>query len=867
MDVSVQQSFWISQAARVRLQPLGDGMGACAGDLTGVLSILGSGNDGDVTLPSSKADAAHAAIVLLGNSAYVCDLGAPGGTSLNGRRIRWARLAHGDELAVGGCRLGVELQEDPASATSEQPSFWLHDAQTAGDAVSIDPVLVVGSDPGCDVVLNEDSVAPRQCLVVWTQEGPMLRNLRCDERVRLNGEKVQTARLVSGDLIRVGSHDLTFEIDLGTGDFAGLGEPTSRSERETGRRQARGRGDSDSGVVEQRRISGLVSGQLSADAVGLSRQLWPAPGTVRSPVSAEDRETIAEPELGGTPRRHSDEDETTFAQNEHCDETAAEEDADLSGQRTEPAGSSDDSPTIEQDAETGRQESAGHGGESSEGVLTRMRARVAAAQKALDQRAMNHLERLNQERIRLQAYQIELQRKASELLQVARENRRLLHRGRQAEESEAVRDRSNEEASAEMHSADSTVNETRAAGVAPNNVGGETQELGGLSAEGARRSLQQHATDLANLVRQEQDEIDRAESQFASLRTGIRRLREFVERADAGHRVRVSEWEARLGTLQQEESCLAREREQVAAKLGELDARAGRVRAKMEDAGRDRQDLDHQMEQLAQAQKKLVEKEEALRTGLELERRRIEVRQAELQRKATDLARSARDKRCTIEADLVRRKAALDLQEAELQAHRAAIEEAGRVELEKAAVELERVLSVPVGDSKRERLESRLDPDSGAGEAAGQAAFGGRVASDQTDGRNQPSSDKTEEQTKVLAHMLHEAMEGREKRLVTLQEELMAIKGAMIRLGRRTADQSSTPSGAGGSAQAPATADRRGYRRLHQMLGGQANKLSRVLRGANERENDDRADAASEAVVTAFDSDELRGVEERPEGS
>ena len=338
-------------------------------------------------------------------------------------------------------------------------------------------------------------------------------------------------------------------------------------------------------------------------------------------------------------------------------------------------------------------------GDLSEERLARVRSRVAAAQKALDQRASKHLEQLNSERQRLRAYEAELEKKAAELLNFARENRRMLNQTRVAPERTNVTAQASEElVRMERLVSDIQSIEATHATDAPSGSGRENEKPREFSAASGPQTLQQRAAELAELVRNEQDEIDRAESRFASLRTGIRRLQEFVNHAEARQRGRATEIESLVNTLRQEEALIEKERGLMLARLQELDAQLSSVHIKLKDVGRDREDLDRENDRLVQAQKALIEKDGALRSGMETERRRIQVRQAELQRKATDLARAARDRRCAVEAEISKRRAALDLREAELRTYRAAIEEAGRAELGKAATELEQVLSMRLAD-------------------------------------------------------------------------------------------------------------------------------------------------------------------------
>ena len=69
---------------------------------------------------------------------WVIDLLAPGGVSVNGVRVWWARLEDGDELRVGGLSLGVTCHTAPAPAPAPPPGT----GATGPDA------LVPGVPPG-----------------------------------------------------------------------------------------------------------------------------------------------------------------------------------------------------------------------------------------------------------------------------------------------------------------------------------------------------------------------------------------------------------------------------------------------------------------------------------------------------------------------------------------------------------------------------------------------------------------------------------------------------------------------------------------------------------------------------------------------
>src|ERR1041385_917480 len=160
------------QVARIRLVAQHRKARQPIRELTQTITILGSGDGCDLIMASSKIDAAHAAIVRLNGAAYICDLGASNGTLLHDRRIRWSRLSDGDMSALGPFRFRVELLESVTAEVIDVPAFSLRNDRAIGVIKSVDPVLVIGSDPACDVILQDAAVAPRHAIVVWTQDGP-----------------------------------------------------------------------------------------------------------------------------------------------------------------------------------------------------------------------------------------------------------------------------------------------------------------------------------------------------------------------------------------------------------------------------------------------------------------------------------------------------------------------------------------------------------------------------------------------------------------------------------------------------------------------------------------------------------------------
>lgn len=65
---------------------------------------------------------------------------------------------------------------------------------------------VVGRSAGCDVVIDDENVAPRHMEIVLDQQGGLqLKQLDSDFETRVNGKLVEQTSLSSGDEIRIGS--------------------------------------------------------------------------------------------------------------------------------------------------------------------------------------------------------------------------------------------------------------------------------------------------------------------------------------------------------------------------------------------------------------------------------------------------------------------------------------------------------------------------------------------------------------------------------------------------------------------------------------------------------------------------------------
>jgi len=669
-----------ASAAIIRLVPVVHHAVQVPRPLHGLVTILGSGDGADLILASTKVESAHAAIIRLGRSAYLCDLGGVGGTTVNERRFRWVRLADGDTLGVGPFYFRVELEESAEFAGLEEPVFTLRNDGVIGAVSSIDPALLVGSDPACDVVIRHSAVAPRHCLVVWTDEGPVVRDLQRREQTRINGSKVNLGRLVNGDSIGVGPYELLFETPVGV-----VGESTSAASGPVAGLRP------DTGVLLAGRLPaeqipdlGSIIGEAAIPPSSLAdKKMFRATAHSRGHQADEAGAGSAGSDRprqkgrDGSLVRHKAQDATDHAVHNQGEDLMS---------AVEPA--------------------AGGVADEKELRLQRkyaeLRSRVAAAQRALDERARKLRQGLDEEREYLRRCRDDLHKQAEKLLEVAR--------GRPDGD---LGNRSDADGGSGRGLVDLEIEEMmerKSPGAAgPTNGSGREDLTSGRSAtafgsnaRGQQNTLHQYAGELAETVRAGREQIERAERRLESLRQDINRLRKHLALARQQHQTRDTELEARLAALERDQDLLRAEREKLLARMRTLNAQEAALQRHIQEAERSRQELEREAQELNAVQQSLDDRQRALRTSIEEESRRMRAHRAELKRKTAELARATREKRCSIEAEIAEKQAELALREAELQARRQAIEEAGRSELEKTNSELEQVLSIGLDEIEAE---------------------------------------------------------------------------------------------------------------------------------------------------------------------
>lgn len=566
------------------------------------LTVMGSDEGCDVVLRSERIDAAHTAIVKRGGCVYVCDLGSPYGTMLNGRRQRWAKVATGDQIVIGPYKFKVQVESSKQDWLEEEPVFRLRvttneSSDAASDSIfeSRHSALIVGSDPTCDLIASGDDVAPRHCLVVWTQEGPIIRSLCTSETTRLNGRPIEENYLLDGDVIGVGAHTFRFETKI---------EPT-----ETGIPSIMNDDSSFLAHIGAVDPSSIIAGRLDMNGGAGLHRLWAR----RSEAKGQSKSNCQWPTSSKKSFLRTETKETAMANMTSMEKTDV------------PA-----EPGLRKDLTELQAEDLGV-------QTTDIHVRVAAAQRALDERARKYREGLDLEHERLNARHSELEKQADAL-------REATLRGHEVT----------------GESASGSSDELTEPGDVPASSLVETDNENLMADDTPAAKLDRRVAELVALARREKEEVKKGEVTIESLRSETQRLRASVSRRLEKIQIRKTSLDERFKSLTSGLEILRNQREPLVARLRKLDAEEASIQSRLEEGERIRGELARDAEELNRAQERLKGRQQELLTSLENERLRAKQRQVDMQRKAAELEQVLHGRLGDIEDELNARKAELE---------------------------------------------------------------------------------------------------------------------------------------------------------------------------------------------------------------
>jgi ABC-type multidrug transport system ATPase subunit/ABC-type multidrug transport system permease subunit len=168
---------------------------------------IGRERDNGLQLASGKVSRRHARIDATPGGWQLTDLGSANGLLLNGERIRSAsrELESGDAISIGGEVLRfLAGQETRMGVGSGRP--------LRAEVVRFDGRrLRIGRDASNDLVLDDPNVSRLHAEVVSADGAVMLRDLSSRNGTRVDGERVERARLDAGSEIGIGPYRLVFD--------------------------------------------------------------------------------------------------------------------------------------------------------------------------------------------------------------------------------------------------------------------------------------------------------------------------------------------------------------------------------------------------------------------------------------------------------------------------------------------------------------------------------------------------------------------------------------------------------------------------------------------------------------------------------
>jgi ABC-type multidrug transport system ATPase subunit/ABC-type multidrug transport system permease subunit len=168
---------------------------------------IGRERDNDLQLGSGKVSRRHARIDVTPGGWQLTDLGSANGSLLNGERIRGAsrELETGDTISIGGEVLrflaGQETRMGVGSGRPLRAEVVRFDGQR----------LRIGRDASNHLVLDDPNVSRLHAEVIGADGAVTLRDLSSRNGTRVDGERVERARLSAGSEIGIGPYRLVFD--------------------------------------------------------------------------------------------------------------------------------------------------------------------------------------------------------------------------------------------------------------------------------------------------------------------------------------------------------------------------------------------------------------------------------------------------------------------------------------------------------------------------------------------------------------------------------------------------------------------------------------------------------------------------------
>ena len=182
---------------------------------------IGRAEDTEVPLPDKGVSRRHVRLLVEPGVVHVEDLGSGNGTYFRGGRVHQVDLADGDQLYVDPFTLIFRFSSAPAEVPrrAQKVRVPLRPARLvalAGARVEAEyplktETVTLGRSNQREIVIYDPGASRLQAEIVWRDDGWWLVDGASANGTYLNGERVSTQRLQTGDRIRIGATELRFE--------------------------------------------------------------------------------------------------------------------------------------------------------------------------------------------------------------------------------------------------------------------------------------------------------------------------------------------------------------------------------------------------------------------------------------------------------------------------------------------------------------------------------------------------------------------------------------------------------------------------------------------------------------------------------
>ena len=177
--------------------------------------ILGRSTKSDITLAADNVSRKHAKLFTKNGMLFIEDLGSANGTFVNGRKIKKATiLFDGSVVKIGDFH--IHIAGGPKDFNDKQTYLRLIGLnKSVKDAIieMKDKTAVIGRGNECQLIVVDPSVSRVHARFIAREDGTVVVNdTGSANGTFVNGKRVKTWELHSGDILRIG--DLEFNVEI-----------------------------------------------------------------------------------------------------------------------------------------------------------------------------------------------------------------------------------------------------------------------------------------------------------------------------------------------------------------------------------------------------------------------------------------------------------------------------------------------------------------------------------------------------------------------------------------------------------------------------------------------------------------------------